>query len=334
MRQVRKGRKFATKAVALFLVLVMALAFPIMAQAADDGTTNQAEERPILLTLAPFVSHSGPVWERTRITDAIVAHIYQYENGPLVGTVVNNNGVGEFLSTSTFQQPNGWLLVFVEADGFQLPEPIELVFRPFDDTPFGGELVWFANIEQYFDKLPAGLESTPLDLTTASSWAEEGITRAVEYNLVPTTLQGDFGQATTRAEFAALAVALYENVNDEITGRTTFADTDDVNVQKMAYLGVVTGVGNNNFNPDGTITREQAAVLLARLAEAIGQPFPTATPTFADNADIASWAVDGVGAAQAAEVVGGVGDNSFNPQGTFTREQSIITMVRMFDLMN
>jgi len=79
--------------------------------------------------------------------------------------------------------------------------------------------------------------------------------------------------------------------------------------------------------------REQAAVIVSRLAEAIGHPFPQASPTFADNAAISPWALQQTGQAQAAGIMEGVGDNRFNPSGTFTREQSIITMLRLLDYL-
>ncbi|MCL2853990.1 MAG: S-layer homology domain-containing protein [Defluviitaleaceae bacterium] len=170
------------------------------------------------------------------------------------------------------------------------------------------------------------------DLSSASEWAHEGIAEAITTGLVPQHLQSLYTQPTTRAEFTTLAVAVYERVQGEITGRVTFADTDDVNVQKMAYLGVVTGVGENMFNPDGELTREQAAVMLSRLSDAIGQPFPTDSPPFADN-DIASdWALSSIGRVYAAGLMSGTGNNMFSPQNPFTREQSIITFLRLYNM--
>jgi hypothetical protein len=62
----------------------------------------------------------------------------------------------------------------------------------------------------------------------------------------------------------------------------------------------------------------------------MGKPLPVHAPTFDDNADISPWAFDAVGQMQAAGIMGGVGDNRFAPQGDYTREQSIITMLRLF----
>ena len=182
---------------------------------------------------------------------------------------------------------------------------------------------------------PAITPPTAPNINTASTWAHDSINQAVNLGLIPANLLTNFTANATRAEFAAFAVALYETVTGrEITERATFNDTDDINVQKMGGLGVVTGVGNDNFNPNGTITRQEAAVMLSRLIAQIDQPLPIVNPTFADNADIADWAMQAVGQIQAAGIMGGVGDNQFNPLGQFTREQSIITMLRLFGEFN
>jgi len=169
-----------------------------------------------------------------------------------------------------------------------------------------------------------------------SQWAQEQVNAAIAANLVPQQLQSHYTQAITRAEFSALAVRLYETVRGEITGRVSFTDTNDTNVQKMAYLEVVSGVGNNRFDPNGTLTREQAAVMLTRLAAAMWHPFlsPRQTASFADMENVATWAVEGVTRVHAAGIMGGVGGNNFAPNLPYTREQSIVTMLRMFEMVN
>ena len=165
-----------------------------------------------------------------------------------------------------------------------------------------------------------------------SSWAQEQVHAAVEAGLVPESLQAGYTQTATRAEFCALAVELYETVTgSEITQRATFSDTSDVNVQKMAGIGVIGGVGNNQFNPSGELTREQAATILVRLADALGSPLPEGTASFADNASISSWALEAVGRARAGGIMDGTGGNRFSPQGAYTREQSIMTAYRLYE---
>jgi len=176
-----------------------------------------------------------------------------------------------------------------------------------------------------FATFPAVSVSAALNLASASSWAQEYISDAVERGIVPTTLQQRYTQGITRVEFSALAVALYETVTGRvITERASFNDTTDLNVQKMGGLEVVTGVGGGNFNPNGNITREQAAIIIVRLANAAGRPLPPSTSNFVDNAMIESWARDAAGQVQATGIMTGSGGN-FNPKGTLTIHKGITT---------
>jgi hypothetical protein len=167
-----------------------------------------------------------------------------------------------------------------------------------------------------------------------STWAETEVNAALAAKLVPLALQSKYTQATTRAEFCALAVALYETATGKtLTDRVSFDDTTDANVEKAAAIAVVNGVGGNNFAPDAELTLEQAATMLSRLADAIGKPLTKTAATFADNGSVSSWAMEGVGQVQAAGVMGGVGDNTFAPQNPYTREQSIMTILRLYHIV-
>ena len=196
-----------------------------------------------------------------------------------------------------------------------------------------------SNLQSYADcsvnataGLLSGVRPVPPAVEAPSPWAAELVDAAVKAGLVPSALQSSYTQATTRAEFCALSVALYQAATGrDIQITASFVDTTDENVLKMASVGVVSGIGNNKFAPDQKLTREQAATMLARLAEAVGKPLPDQAATFADVASISTWAVGAVGQVQGANIMGGVGDNTFAPQNAYTREQSMITMLRLFD---
>ena len=79
------------------------------------------------------------------------------------------------------------------------------------------------------------------NLDSASDWAKDGLNTATGEGLVPDNLQSAYTQEATRAELATLAVTLYEIFRGEITGRVTFNDTSDINIQKAAAIGVVRG---------------------------------------------------------------------------------------------
>jgi len=174
--------------------------------------------------------------------------------------------------------------------------------------------------------------AAPVSLEVPSGWSEGQVNAAIESKLVPQELQARYSQPIAREEFAALAVALYEKANGEILARSTFADTLNPNVEKAAAIGVVEGVGGNRFDPKAHLTREQAAVMLSRLAGALGMPLAAQAPSFADNEVISSWAFGYVGQAQAAKIMGGTGGNAFSPKSAYTIEQSIVTILRLYEL--
>ncbi len=175
--------------------------------------------------------------------------------------------------------------------------------------------------------LPAGYLAT---YSTPSAWAKSAVEQGISSGIVPKNLQKTYAKPITRAEFCALAVNFYEKYNNAaITQRVQFKDTTDVNVQKMADLGIVNGVGNNRFDPNGSLTREAAAAILVNLSEKMNGKTADVAPNFADNAQISAWAYNQVGKAGALGIMNGTGDNKFSPKASYTREQSIATFVNM-----
>jgi thiol-disulfide isomerase/thioredoxin len=167
-----------------------------------------------------------------------------------------------------------------------------------------------------------------------SLWAADQVNTAIAEGLVPQGLQTNYTQNITRAEFCALGAALYEKQMGQISKLSpAFEDTTDTNVRKMSALGIVKGVGNNRFDPDGKLNREQAAAILARLVGAMGETLAESKPNFADSRQISDWASADVGKIQASGIMTGVGNNNFDPKGNYTREQSIVTIFRIWEMV-
>ena len=99
-----------------------------------------------------------------------------------------------------------------------------------------------------------------------------------------------------------------------------FDDTQDhwaeEAIDRWSDVGVVTGVGNNEFDPEGDLSRAQAASVFSKLLN------------LTDEADLSSftdipadaWYAGHIAKCVEAGIMAGVGNNQMDPEGTVTRE--------------
>ena len=178
--------------------------------------------------------------------------------------------------------------------------------------------------------------STPRMPTYGSSpspWAAESVDRAISLGIVPKSLRADYTKPATRQEFCAMAAAFLEHIQrKEIAERREFSDSDDVNVQKMGGLGIVTGTADELFLPDHEINREQVAVFLVKIIMETDIPLKAAPYAYTDNEDISSWALDAVSQVSGAGLMNGTEDDVFLPKEEYTIEQVIVSLMRIREL--
>lgn len=214
--------------------------------------------------------------------------------------------------------------------------PLNIVFRPKDINHYNGTYkVTVEGLENTFgQKTILQYETTFFNENKAPSVSKSPVELANELYLIPDELNKDFGKVITRAEFSQLAVMLYEKLNGPIIPTITFTDTNNINVRKAATIGIVSGVGNGRFNPHGELTREQASKIVDLLANTLGLIPKNGALTYADNNKISEWAKPFVASVGANKLMTGEPNNLFNPKGNYTRTQSIITLMRIYDAVN
>ena len=168
-------------------------------------------------------------------------------------------------------------------------------------------------------------------------WAADNILFAASRGLLSGTSDTTFSPCTgmTRGMFVtALGRLAGINPDSYKTGKFTDVKADAYYapyVNWAAQTGIVTGITATTFAPDTNINREQMAVIMANYAKKLGYDLPRTLKavTFADNANISSWAKDAVRAMQQAGILAGKNGNKFDPKGTATRAE-VATVLRRF----
>lgn len=181
-----------------------------------------------------------------------------------------------------------------------------------------------------------------------SDWARSEIREALAYGLVPESVNGNYTQDITRSEFCDLIVNLIEvisvksiddfvNAYSEKLENVSFPDTDSATVLAAAKLGIVNGRASGSFDPDANITRQEAAKMLALTAKVVGESITSESGAqFADKDAIYDWALEYVNYVYAQGIMKGTstGENpNFSPLRTYTREQSILTALRLYGVL-
>lgn len=186
------------------------------------------------------------------------------------------------------------------------------------------------------------------DVSAVSEWAKAEVFPAYDLGLITKDAKTLIKNNITRKEFCDLVVNLVTvklgMTTDDILKKRQleinyefFKDTSDYNILVANALGIVYGKENNLFDPMGLITREEAAVMLMRTAGVLGTTKPNSEKLeFADEAEFANWSRDAIAFVSASlnsegrRVMGGVEGNKFNPKGYYTKEQSVLTIYRLF----
>ena len=168
-------------------------------------------------------------------------------------------------------------------------------------------------------------------------WAADNILFAASRGLLSGTSDTTFSPGTgmTRGMFVtALGRLAGINPDSYQTGKFTDVKADTYYapyVNWAAQNGIMEGATATTFAPDTNINREQMAVIMANYAKKLGYDLPKTlrAVTFADNAQISSWAKDAVKAMQQAGILAGKANNCFDPKGTATRAE-VATVLRRF----
>lgn len=173
-------------------------------------------------------------------------------------------------------------------------------------------------------------------------WALEEVNAAIRKGLVPEELQNDYLKPITRKEFSKLVVTMIEKKSGkDIAGyieskglslpeQSPFTDVNDAYVNAAYSLSIVNGIGNNLFDPNKTINRQEAAKMLTATATALGYKTDAPMPTFDDAARIDQWAKPYIGYMVEIGVMKGSA-NKFDPKGTYVRQMAFVTMNRIFN---
>lgn len=138
----------------------------------------------------------------------------------------------------------------------------------------------------------------------------------------------------TRAQFCAMLV---RSLGLEATGTNTFKDVKAKDwfasdVQALYDAGIIKGVSATKFNPNGTLTRQQAALMLQRTLDYLNVETESYSLNFADADKISNDAKSAVAVMQGLEIFTGKPGNVFDPYSNLTRAQMAKVLLKTLEI--
>ncbi len=178
-------------------------------------------------------------------------------------------------------------------------------------------------------------QTTPIDPSQKKSkdvfpdiadytWAKEAINGLYEKNIVSGTGNGLFEpeRDVSREEFVKMLVLAKGYSLSEETSAFSDVDNDEwyAPYVNIAYSNaIVSGVNEAQFGIGQKITRQDAAALIWRSE---GNPVAEVGSSFADESEIADYAVPAIAWMQKNEYISGYEDGTFQPQKSITRAEA------------
>ena len=175
-------------------------------------------------------------------------------------------------------------------------------------------------------------DGTPL--APPSDWALSDVEKAEALNITEKGKIYRYRMSITREEFCELIYNYCANVIRHLVtfdSECSFTDTDNEHIKMLNEAGIINGKSETEFAPNDLLTREEAAVILNRMVnKTIPVPVTEMYFNFDDEASISDWASNSIQVMCNMGVMNGVGENKFAPQDTYTTEQAIATIVRVY----
>jgi len=178
--------------------------------------------------------------------------------------------------------------------------------------------------------------------TEQRPWAVPAINKLAAAGIISGIGNGEFNpdQNSKRGDFVTMLVRAL-GIDGEVSDNFNDVSSDKYYANAIGLakqIGITSGDGNNEFNPESTITRQDTMVLIAKTLDAIDADIDidsndtSVLDKYDDSNDIADYAKPYVAALVNKGIINGTGSN-IDPNSLVTRAQMSVMIANVYDLV-
>ncbi len=246
--------------------------------------------------------------------------------------VTANGGLVMGTATASFRQIADWMVAHNIREGLAMDGGASsMLYANGSFTHAAGRNL--ASVLAIVDTGSGADTQTPATPSGPSSWAVAEVESAISAGLVPQDIQGGYQSPISRQDFCRLIWELLKKQPDSAwklqdSAAVSFSDTSNEAVLSCARLGVINGAGEGRFEPNRNLKRSEAAKILALTTQLLGvKDSGERYAAFTDRGSF-GWAEQFIDYCGVNGIMNGE-NGAFNPEGTFSREQAIATVMRI-----
>ena len=182
---------------------------------------------------------------------------------------------------------------------------------------------------------------TPFTDTDKNAWYHDGVHWVIENGIMNGTGENTFEPLTSTTRAMIVTMLWRMEGSPQAGGIASFRDVPDGQwytdaVRWAAANGIVNGYDEDTFGPNDSVTREQLATILYRLAKAKGKGFNDKWSfllEFVDADQVSDYAYEPFCWMNMNGIIQGMSDTELSPQGEAVRAQAATMLMRFEKLI-
>lgn len=197
---------------------------------------------------------------------------------------------------------------------------------------------------EYFFNVVDGMVLDKIELDervydSESRWFSNEIKYAEENELIPQVNRLCYRLPVTRMDVCEITERFLLNADfrlktEEINSENVFEDYNRKSATLLREAGIIDGKEDNKFCPYDLITREEMAKVLSNVWHFVNQEntIEVKKSVYKDYDEISDWAKEYVDEMTTMGIFQGDDGENFNPKANMTKEEVIVTLMRLFEM--
>ena len=183
--------------------------------------------------------------------------------------------------------------------------------------------------------LSAAVPSFAAVATNAGKWAKPSIEFAYQQGLLTEADLQKAKSPMTRKDFCKMVMRFLNVITGKewkAAGKTPFTDCDDADVTAAYELGIIGGTDPGIFEPNSTLTREQMAIMVARVMKTCGVDLTEKAKKnpFNDTAELFTSSNKYIDQLYGIGILAGYQDGGYHPFREMTVQEAVVSFVKAY----